>query len=52
MKGQNKPPCFLTIAAIEYWKATAINKHMDSDYVKEKAYAEYERQLQSITKKL
>lgn len=45
MSNQNRPPCFLTIAAVEYWKATAINKQDDSEYVKKKAYLEYERQL-------
>ena len=52
MQNQSKTPCFLTIAAIEYWKATAINKQNDSDYVKKKSYAEYERQLQLTQDKL
>lgn len=52
MKDQNKLPCFLTIAAIEYWKAIPEGKEKDSDYVKKKAYEEYERQLQIATKEV
>ena len=45
MQNQNKTPCFLTIAAIEYWKAMAINKQDDSEYIKQQSYKSYERQL-------
>lgn len=35
-------PCFHTIAALAFWEATAEDKHLDSEYVRKKAYAAYE----------